>query len=184
MSTPLATQTIEQLKPFPLQEHLRVLPQSVLEEFSQLYDLVEGYVKSLSTYKDHEVEVVKELNAQIEKLNVCSELLENYNRVGDKIQQQVRELNGIFEEWTTLETIQYQLLSANFNQDALKLKFKRMLAESELALTESIKKFKTSEQSETDFTELVSRFRAERKLYHIRKEKFNRWNEERVSGFV
>ena len=34
------------------------------------------------------------------------------------------------------------------------------------------------------FTKSLKEFRATRKDYHLLKEKLNRWNEERVSGFI
>lgn len=177
--------TAEELKPFPLPQYLLVLPEIVLTEFSRLYDLVQGYIKSLPQFKQHfRVNVINELNVQVSQLNQCIDLLIQYNEISEKIKTRVDEVNGIYGEWINLETIQYQLLSSNFNQEVLKKRFEKLIAESEVKLVAEIKTFKNSGQSEADFNEFVENFRRERKVYHLRKEKFNRWNEERVTGFI
>ncbi|CAH2351567.1 hypothetical protein CLIB1423_04S00958 [[Candida] railenensis] len=176
--------SVEELKPFPLPKQLSTLPEHVLREFSQSYELVNGYVQSLPQFKGYQEVVVQELNQQIHKINVCCELLNEYSEVAERIKNQTQSLNSSYGEWTNLETIQYQLLSANFNQESLKKKFEKHLNETNQQSYDEIKKFKNSSQSESDFADFVENFRKQRKTYHSKKEKMNRWNEERVTGFV
>lgn len=80
------------------------------------------------------------------------------------------------------------LSSSNFNQDNLKAKFKKLIEENNQESLDIVKNFNDrshgSEISDESFGTMIENFKNSRKLYHFRKEKLNRWEEERVSGFL
>ena len=96
-----------------------------------------------------------------------------------------KSINIIYQEFLNLETYQYQLLSNNFNQDILKLKFKKLLEKTNQDSLNIVKNYhEKGESTDDDFNNMIENFKESRKLYHSRKEKLYRWEEERVSGFV
>lgn len=179
--------TLQQLQPFPLPSQLNSLPPAIVQQFSELYELIRGYVKGLATYKKFELELVTRINEQIDRLNEILKLLENYRNVGDTIVEQINKINTLFNEFVSLETYQYQLLSSNFSQDFLKKKFVKLVEANNQESNQIITQFKSSGTGDLDneeFRKFLADFKASRKTYHLRKEKLNRWNEERVSGFI
>lgn len=171
----------DRLQALPLPKQLKLLPPNMLEQFVQLYQLVLGYVKTLKGYETWKQEVVGVLNEQIGKLNRIIEILEEYQGYGTKIDEQIHQIEQKFQEFVNLETYQYQLLSSNFNQDFLKQKYRKMIDKDGQEANDIVKRHGTGDD---ELNELVQEFRASRKQYHRRKEVLNRWNQERVSGFV
>lgn len=181
--------TIETLNPFPLPKNLENLPPSTLNEFIQLYDLVSGYIKSLESFTVYQNSLLDQLNQQISKLNEIIEIFKEYEKTSELINKQIITINTTFNEFVNLETYQYQLLSSNFNQDFLKKKFIRVIEENNEHSNELISDFKSKSSNgksinDEEFHDFILRLRNDRKTYHLRKEKLNRWNEERVSGFI
>lgn len=178
--------TINQLDPFPLPKYLDSLPVPIIHEFVEQHELVQGFIKQLPEYQKFNNSIIEVLNWQISKLNEISDILKVYDDTGKHIQEQVAELKAVYNEFINLETFQYQLLSSNFNQEFLKRKYNKIIQENDKQSKETVKQFnpKGSENFDDEFNDLIKEFRSSRKSYHMRKEKLNRWNEERVSGFI
>lgn len=178
--------TLKTLEPFPLPKYLDSLPVSIIEQFTQLHSLVLGYIKQLPAYDKSNETILETLNWQITKLNEISRILKTYNATGTVIKEKIAKLNSLYSEFINLETYQYQLLSSNFNQEFLKNKFHKVIVENDQESKELVKKFKGSSSNDFEnlLNNLIKDFRSSRKTYHLRKEKLNRWNEERVSGFI
>lgn len=178
--------TLKTLEPFPLPKYLDSLPVSIIEQFIQLHSLVLGYIKQLPAYQKWNETILETLNWQITNLNEISSILKTYNGTGMLIKEKMAKLNSLYSEFINLETYQYQLLSSNFNQEFLKNKFHKVIVENDQESKKLVKEFKgsSSDDFENLFNNLIKDFRSSRKTYHLRKEKLNRWNEERVSGFI
>ena len=178
--------TVKTLEPFPLPKYLDSLPISVIEQFIQQHNLVLGYIKQLPAYQKLSETILETLNWQITKLNEISSILQTYNATGILIKEKMAKLNSLYSEFINLETYQYQLLSSNFNPEFLKNKFNKVIVENDQESKELVKEFKgsSSDDFENLFNNLIKDFKSSRKTYHLRKEKLNRWNEERVSGFI
>ena len=89
-------------------------------------DLLQGYLKQLKAYQEKQLEIIDQLGELDNILEnvIHKQLIKDYAALVDKINQQIKSINIIYQEFLNLETYQYQLLSNNFNQDILKLKFK------------------------------------------------------------
>lgn len=173
---------IQRLKPFPLSRNLSVLPLQFLQEFLKLYDLVKGYAKSLTTYKEYDERLATTVNDLVEKLNGVIRLLEDYEKLGPTMAEQIKTIENLYEEFTSFEVFQYQLLSSNYNQNLLKLKFSKLTNQSDIASVSLVKDYRKN--PEQDILYFLQDFKKSRKTYHVRKEKLNRWDEERISGFI
>lgn len=177
--------TLTQLKPFPLPKELRNLPHDVLQLFVSLYDLTKGYVLSLQTYKDHENEVVRAIDHNIQTLNRIITLLKEYNLHADTILALAKDLERLYREFLVLETQQYQLLSTNYNASVLKKKFERLTDECDARTVVMARSYLRSDDVlANDLLLFLHNFKDSRKEYHMRKEKLNRWDEERISGLL
>ena len=187
---PVKQLTFDELKAFPLPKAVETLPTSYLQDFSDNKQLLQGYIRQLEAYSTKQQEVVRTLQQADDILEnvVYSQLIKDYEKVIDKINQQIKSINIIYQEFINLETYQYQLLSSNFNQDNLKAKFKKLIEENNQESLDIVKNFNDrshgSEISDESFGTMIENFKNSRKLYHFRKEKLNRWEEERVSGFL
>lgn len=176
------TLEIKELKPFPLDVSLGNLPSNLLQQFAELYELVKGYTRSLPAYQTFEADLIATIDAQISTINEIIALLEEYTAVSLTISGQVKTMEDIYKEFINLETYQYQLLSSNFNQNFLKLKFAKLTVASDADSVALVSDFRKSPGK--DLSSFLREFKDGRKLYHLRKEKLNRWNEERVGGFI
>lgn len=187
---PVKQLTFDELKAFPLPKAVETLPTSYLQDFSDNKQLLQGYIRQLEAYSTKQQEIVRTLQQADDILEnvVYSQLIKDYEKVIDKINQQIKSINIIYQEFINLETYQYQLLSSNFNQDNLKAKFKKLIEENNQESLDIVKNFNDrshgSEISDESFGTMIENFKNSRKLYHFRKEKLNRWEEERVSGFL
>lgn len=179
--------TLRDLQPFPLPKQLNSLPPAIVQQFSELYELIIGYIKGLENYKKFELTLVNRMNEQISTLNEIMKLFENYQNVSTTIVEQINKISTLFNEFVNLETYQYQLLSSNFNQELLKKKFIKLAEENNHESNQLVNDFRSTasgDQDTEEFSKFLKDFKASRKSYHLRKEKLNRWNEERVSGFI
>lgn len=171
---------IELLRPFPLPRTLEALPAHILQELSSHYELVKGYTKLLQTYQDLETQLRSTVQTQISTLNKIIVLLDDYNENSAAISANIKKMELLYKEFMNYETYQYQLMSSNFNQNVLKLKYSKLVSASDAASLEVIK----SHQNSDNFSSLLQQFRQSRKEYHLLKEKLNRWDEERISGLI
>ncbi|OBA23472.1 hypothetical protein METBIDRAFT_35497 [Metschnikowia bicuspidata var. bicuspidata NRRL YB-4993] len=173
--------TLEALQPFPLEKSLQSLPQQFRDEFASLYELVKGYVRNLKLYQDLEKQLRDAVNDTISTINSIIRLLEEYESHAAIISEKAERLDRLYKDFLTLETLQYQLLSSNFDQTFLKAKFRNLVASSDMKSGEIIGSYK---ENGGDMTQFLLDFKNSRKLYHARREKLHRWDEERVSGFL
>lgn len=177
--------TIAQLKPFPLPKEVRDLPPEIFQQLISLYDLIKGYVLSLQTYKDHEHSLVKAIDHNVQTLNRILVLLEEYNAHSDTILALAKDLERLYREFLILETQQYQLLSTNYNIEVLKKKYERLIDECD---ADSVARARSYVQEDDVLANklllFLHTFKDARKEYHIRKEKLNRWDEERIGGLM
>lgn len=177
--------TLALLKPFPLPKYVESLPNPVLQEFADLYALVAGYVKTLPQYKEFKDSQIQQLNTQLLLLNEIIVMLEEYNVTSEKIKEQLNKIKSLFQEFSDLETYQYQFLSSNFNPENLKAKFTKLMELNEvnsLSVAHRIREL-PQDAFEEEFESHINAFKNHRKEYHLQREKLNRWNEERVAGF-
>ncbi|KAK6459281.1 uncharacterized protein RJT20DRAFT_132421 [Scheffersomyces xylosifermentans] len=183
--------TFNELRAFPLPKYLESLPNVNLQEFLGDENLIRGYVKELQTYKDHQAKILAQLKQSEAVLEdkILNDLIKKYAQIVEKITQQMNRITSLYQEFRNLEMYQYQLLSSNFNRDFLiKNKFGHLIEKNNQESIQLVKDFhsKVADESELEprLNELITNFRKSRQQYHLRKEKLNRWNEERVSGSV
>ncbi|GEQ69706.1 hypothetical protein JCM33374_g3380 [Metschnikowia sp. JCM 33374] len=181
MSEDLQSLTIEKLNPFPLDKALQSLPERFRDEFSSSYDLVKGYTKSLVQYRALEDQARLSINESITTINKISALLDEYEKNSATIAQQAAKTDLLYKEFITLETLQYQLISSNYNSGFLKTKFSKLTEASDRQSTGIIGEYR---KNGGDMSEFLLKFKDSRKTYHGRREKLNRWSEDRVSGFI
>lgn len=173
--------TIALLHAFPLPRTLEVLPPHVLQDFSRQYDLVKGYIKQLDAYTQTETNLRNIIHEQISTINKIIGLLDAYEKNSSAIASAISKMNELYKEFLNYETYQYQLLSSNFNQNFLKLKFSKLTSASDEESMNAVKEYRNSGDLLLTF---LQDFRQKRKLYHLLKEKLNRWDEERISGLI
>ncbi|KAI5960429.1 uncharacterized protein KGF55_004721 [Candida pseudojiufengensis] len=186
--TPL---TIEELKLFPLPKQLNSLPNKSFEQFIENRDLIIDYMQGLETYQQKVNEIRQNLEFIVDNIllqKVKIESIPKYQKLIHKINNQIKTLNQLYNEFLNLETIQYQLISSNFNLETLKIKFKKLIEQNNQQSLEIVKEYNKNkghnENDNDELNEMLINFRTSRKQYHFRKEKLNRWEEERVSGFI
>lgn len=172
---------IELLEAFPLEKTLAVLPPNILVEFARHYELVKGYVKQLPAYTQMETNLRNVIQEQISTINKIIDLLKDYESNSAAISAAVAKMDALYKEFLDYETYQYQLMSSNFNQNFLKLKYSKLTASSDEASMNVLKEYRESGGQLLTF---LQDFRQKRKQYHLLKEKMNRWDEERISGLI
>lgn len=178
------TPTVEELKPFPLPKQLDSLPKKTFDEFVNDKVLIQGYIHQLETYK-LELNELQERAAQISLLlqsEIKNILIPQYQEVSNNINQRIKTLTQLHNEFLNLETIQYQTMSSTFNEELLKHKFKKLIEKNNEESRDLVKNFNSSEFTEDQLADTLEQFKQSRKTYHFRKEKLNRWEEQRVSG--
>lgn len=186
---PLST---ELLKALPLPRHLEVLPPKLLEEFASLPDLLRGYIKSLRAYQETQ-KTVSEIRAYQQKaFDNILRILDEYESTGNSIRQKLAELEVLYLQFLSLQTTQYQLLAANFSRELLQRKYSAVMhqtdAESrslahDLSLTTSVP-LDSLTLGDGLLAARMAQFTAKRAVYHKRREKLLRWDEDRVTGFI
>ncbi|KAI3405657.2 hypothetical protein KGF56_001675 [Candida oxycetoniae] len=178
---------LETLEPFPLPNKLSSLPNSQFSEFTENRQLITGYISQLNNYKTKLDEIkttLAEISQAILKTQIRDYLIPRYQELILHITEQISKLTQLYNEFLNLETIQYQLLSSTFNLDTLKLKFKKMIEKNDSESIDIARGFDGGGSDDANMVKMLSEFRKSRKLYHFRKEKLNRWQEERVGGFM
>lgn len=166
-----------QLKELP--KTVELLPSNIIEQLVTSHDLLKGMIKQLPEYSAHTTTIHGRLEEQISRLNGVIDMFNEYQQTSIDIGELIMNITKVYEEFSSLELIQYKLLSSNFNQSLLKSKYKKLI---ELNDQESRSKLSTLDSGNIELS--LNSFRSSRKLYHLRKEKLNRWNEDRVSGFI
>jgi len=142
---------------------------------------VKGYIKQLDAYTQTETNLRNIIHEQISTINKIIGLLDAYEKNSSAIASAISKMNELYKEFLNYETYQYQLLSSNFNQNFLKLKFSKLTSASDEESMNAVKEYRNSGELLLNF---LQDFRQKRKLYHLLKEKLNRWDEERISGLI
>lgn len=173
--------SVETLVPLKVPRQLDILPHSIKEQFLRLQDLVTGYIQSLDAYKEYHAQLAGAINQLIQKLNEVTDMINEYNETAGAIDGQLAKIRELHQEFINLETYHYQLLAANYNQTFLKNKFKKLVEQLD---QESREISREASKDPQDLESLLAKFRALRETYHLRREKLNRWDEERVTGFI
>lgn len=171
-----------------LPEDLKVLPPDIIEQLTQQHEVLQGYIKLTEEYKVQNEAITTTLQEQVDKLNKIIDIFDKYSVTSEEINGLIVQVNDTFNKFQNQELIQYQLLSNNFNQDLLKTKFEKLInyndQESKQLIRENRSKFNDLNSNNDRLNDFLKDFRESRKLYHLRKEKLNRWNEERVTGLL
>ncbi|CAK9437948.1 uncharacterized protein LODBEIA_P23260 [Lodderomyces beijingensis] len=180
--------TLETLAPFPLPPKLNSLPSTQFTQFTTNPELISSYIHTLQAYRRQISTLTSSLSTLTHVLQseVRDSLILKYEQLISKIQDQLGQLQQLFQEFVNLETIQYQLLSANFNSDLLKLKYRKMverLNDVSIEIASGATRGGAG-GGDDEVGRMLERFRDSRKVYHLQREKLNRWEEERVSGFI
>ncbi|KAG5421437.1 hypothetical protein I9W82_000527 [Candida metapsilosis] len=175
---------IEELKPFPLPKQLDSLPKKSFEEFVSNKKLIKGYMHQLETYKSR-LDELQERASSVSSLlqeEINDTLIPQYQEVSNNILQRIKTLTQLHNEFLNLETVQYQSMSSTFNEELLKHKFKKLIERNDEESREIVKNLDSNELTDNQLADTLERFKQSRKTYHFRKEKLNRWEEQRVSG--
>lgn len=175
--------TISTLRPFPLPKKLGTLPADVVSSLASLYELTKGFVMSLQTYKDHEEAVLRAIEKSVDSLNRIIELLDECAARTEQICALAKQLDLLYQEFLSLETYQYQLLSANYSTNTLKARFEKRTKEFD-AKSIAVARSRRLDALASDLLLFLHTFKDARKEYHLRREKLNRWDEERVSRLI
>lgn len=175
---------IEELKPFPLPKQLDSLPKKSFEEFVSNKKLIKGYMHQLETYKLRldELQERASLVSSLLQEEINDTLIPQYQEVSNNILQRIKTLTQLHNEFLNLETVQYQSMSSTFNEELLKHKFKKLIERNDEESREIVKNLDSNELTDNQLADTLERFKQSRKTYHFRKEKLNRWEEQRVSG--
>ncbi|CAI5758663.1 unnamed protein product [Candida verbasci] len=170
---------------FPLHKQLELLPTNDFKEFIENPELIESYIHQLTKYKEKVEKVQSTLSTLKIILNeeIHQNLITKYQQLTKKINSQISTIRQIYQEFQNLETVQYQLFSSNFNQDFLKYKMKKLIEKTNIESNEFGKKLSKA-TNENEFNNIINQYKDTRAKYHFRQEKLNRWEEERVSGFI
>lgn len=178
--------TLESLKPFPLPKELGNLPPNVLDQLSSLYELTKGFVLSLETYSSHEQAILRVIAKSVNALNLIVDLLAKYTAKADQITLLAKQLELLYKEFQRLETVQFQLLSSNYNTSTLKVKMERLAREADAETVALARPYlsQTYLAPDHDLLLFLQEFRKARKLCHMRLEKLSRWSEERIAGLM
>lgn len=164
-----------------LPHDLEVLPPQIVDQLTQLHDVLSAYVKQLSQFNEKNDEIVGILNQQIDKLNQIIQIFDEYLDNSKIIDNLIQDITELYDKFSNLDLIQYKLQSANFNQDLLKAKFEKLIDSNKQESIAFIRDYKLNNSQLEGF---LNQFKESRKTYHLRQEKLNRWDEERVAGFI
>lgn len=91
------------------------------------------------------------------------------------VQERLLRLKSLDEEWQRVERDMFQALGP-YTTPALQSRLARAAHESETASDALLASF----LSEGNVTDFLTAYRKERKLFHLRKERLDRWHEDRV----
>lgn len=73
-------------------------------------------------------------------------------------------------------------MSSTFNEELLKHKFRKLIERNDEESRDLVKNINSSEVTDEQLVDTLELFKQSRKTYHFKKEKLNRWEEQRVSG--
>lgn len=167
---------------YPNHEILRdlvSLPKEYQKEFASLAQLIKGYVTSHETYREFTRRILLIIASIMRSMREIREMVNSYRAVSAVINKNINLLESLFKEYISFETIQYQLMSSNFNANALRLKMKKYVeaeASREPPTTGSL------DLQNIPMNICLKDFINRRKNHHLKCEKLHRWAEERVSG--
>ncbi|PVH22592.1 hypothetical protein CXQ85_005164 [Candidozyma haemuli] len=163
-------------------QEIKSLPEEYQSRIISSQNLLKGYVTSFSEYQEVEKVVACDLEGLISTLNDIIGMISSYKIVFQDIKRRLLLMNDLYKEFISLETYQYQLLSSSFHQSYLRLKFKESLDELQASTMSTCRQGASIPTNKVN--SFLDEFTTSRRKYHLKQEKYNRWTEERVSGFV
>lgn len=158
------------------------LPVEIQKEILKDESLIKGIIGGTEECKEMEGKLQGDIEENIKQLKQVKELMKKYEGIDEKIKKKVQKIDELHKEFMSHETIQYQYLSNNFNGEFLKTKLMKAIKWDIEEAKMTIKQVKNGDNQE--FGDLLEKFKNQRKSVHLKQEKMNRWNEERVSGFL
>lgn len=164
------------------------LPDAQVAELSKDDLILRGLAQSGAHYVAAVNMIDESLVNSIQDYEASRKLIDEYRIITTKIKEQVGQIEAQHRDFLALQVAQHQLLLTFSPEFALKAKFKKFVEQSDVESQEVASRCKTSSADGTDDDSILvltlSEFRHSRKRFHLRQEKLNRWNEERVSGLV
>lgn len=164
------------------------LPDAQVAELLDDTDTLMGLVQSGAHYVDAVNTIDESLANSTHNYEAARKLIDEYHTVTAQIKQQVGMIESQHRDFLALQMAQHQLLLTFSPEFALKAKFKKLVEQSDTESQDIATRCEgLSADGVDDDPELaltLAKFRESRKQYHLRQEKLNRWNEERVSGLV
>lgn len=161
-------QPIQQLP--PQTKEFDSLPSEIVNQLTEAQELI-GYIKSHDEYRNQFTLIITQIDNNITKVKQLVTLIKQYDTISDEINDLTKQVNDIYNKFVNNEIIQYKLLSTNFDSNFLKQKYTTMMNQDTIHYN-------------GDLETTIKEFKSARKLYHLRREKINRWNEDRVTGFI
>lgn len=166
--SPLSAQ---ELNFFPLPKQLESLPTKTFEEFVNNEELIQGYIHQLEAYK-LKLKELQERASQASSLlqsEINDTLIPQYQDVSNKINQRIKTLTQLHNEFLNLETIQYQTMSSTFNEELLKHKFRKLIERNDEESRDLVKNINSSEVTDEQLVDTLELFKQSRKTYHSKK---------------
>ncbi|CAN6674612.1 hypothetical protein TRVA0_058S00276 [Trichomonascus vanleenenianus] len=154
------------------------------KKINVIQDLIESPEVLKGLYSSLEVEVSKRIDGQIQttEQNIAkSRDLKNLVVVLEELRgstrQKLDQSKQVEQQWQAIEQDMYKAIQP-FSMPALQAKLAQLTRESEAASETMAVSFLDAGGSIDEF---IKDYRRERKLYHLRKERLERWKEERVA---
>ncbi|AOA63130.1 Hypothetical protein PP7435_CHR2-1122 [Komagataella phaffii CBS 7435] len=152
------------------------VPLSKLKELLDNQKLLKSYL--LDSLQEFNQEIIHTLDENIRSLQNLLQQYEDNSKDIDQLNKSLDELNVLFRRWKQTEIEMYTILQ-RYQPNSLSKKLFELLEQSHLESQQLVSKLEGSVQ-ESDLQSFIREYRAKRKLYHLRKEKYHRCQEERV----
>lgn len=146
-------------------ENTQVLQGLTISTSKQAQDTIENQKSRALT----NIEKAKELQSRLDQLEST-----RIDTNDDIANARLKE-----KEWIKVEEDMYRAIQP-FSMPALQQQLERSIKDSEQLSESLFCSFVDHEDESPDLKEFIKNYKKERKLYHLRKERANRWNEERV----
>ncbi|KAH3679718.1 hypothetical protein WICMUC_000749 [Wickerhamomyces mucosus] len=167
-------------KSIPLPKSFNLLPTSEINKLTNSLNILKGYLITL--YQDEFNKNLSDLNLIVEKINEYLIKLQKLNDSKLEISNKLNLLKIQVEEWELIESNMYKSLQKFSNENLGYLL--TIAVQDSKKLSESIQSnFIThSNHNDESIQQFIKDFTKERKLYYLRNEKLQRFNENRIGG--
>ncbi|ODQ82956.1 hypothetical protein BABINDRAFT_164675 [Babjeviella inositovora NRRL Y-12698] len=183
------TQLSPAINPTPFPKYFSSLPRDSLNELRSEPTLLSGYVKTHPSFTKHEAAHVNLIDEQIAELRSLADRLlalrARYQMLNDEALPEFVQHRA---SWQSLELEMYRNLE-RFNLNHLKSRMREAIAEANaysLLMVDAVieEHQDKDEMKEKDLQQFLRDYKQTRILYHSRKERSNRWAENRVGGAI